>query len=203
MDLQVEKAVAKWPNVPHCYGWLMLDARGTWRMRDENAQRHNLRGDKITQPALLGFINRNYVHDKQGCWYFQNGPQRVYVDLEAAPYVAHTEPVSHFVLQTREPLPSIETAWLSNQGRLWLQNADKIAIVDDRDLTQCLLQLHCMDRVVTDEELVAWLDSCGACAEIKLIANDSAVDVRYLDEEDAARQFGFVRQPGAVITANK
>ena len=39
MDDIVKQAMAKWPNVPHCYGWLALDARGDWRMRDEAARR--------------------------------------------------------------------------------------------------------------------------------------------------------------------
>ena len=30
MDDIVKQAMAKWPNVPHCYGWLGLDARGNW-----------------------------------------------------------------------------------------------------------------------------------------------------------------------------
>ena len=39
MDAIVEAALKKWPNVPHCYGWLALDARGDWYMRDERIQR--------------------------------------------------------------------------------------------------------------------------------------------------------------------
>ena len=35
MDDIVKAALKKWPNVPHCYGWLALDARGDWYMRDE------------------------------------------------------------------------------------------------------------------------------------------------------------------------
>ena len=38
MDDIVKQAMAKWPNVPHCYGWLGLDARGNWYMRDDGAQ---------------------------------------------------------------------------------------------------------------------------------------------------------------------
>ncbi|MDP9108148.1 MAG: DUF2946 family protein, partial [Pseudomonadota bacterium] len=63
MDDIVKAAMAKWPNVPDCYGWLALDARGHWRMRDETAQRQNSAGDKIVHTALLAFINRNYLHD--------------------------------------------------------------------------------------------------------------------------------------------
>ena len=87
MDDIVKQALAKWPDVPNCYGWLALDARGHWRMRDERAQHLHLPGDKLTNAALVGFINRNYAADERGCWYFQNGPQRVYVNLEATPYI--------------------------------------------------------------------------------------------------------------------
>ena len=38
MDDIVRQAIAKWPNVPNCYGWLGLDARGNWYMRDDQAQ---------------------------------------------------------------------------------------------------------------------------------------------------------------------
>ncbi|HJV53020.1 MAG TPA: DUF2946 family protein, partial [Noviherbaspirillum sp.] len=121
MDDIVKQAMAKWPNVPHCYGWLALDARGAWRMRDERAQALQLAGDKINNPALLAFINRNYTHDEKGRWYFQNGPQRVYVNLEATPYVAHTDPVQGFVLHTGEPMGGIDAAWMSEDGQLLLK----------------------------------------------------------------------------------
>ena len=38
MDDIVKQAMAKWPNVPHAYGWLGLDARGNWYLRDDQAQ---------------------------------------------------------------------------------------------------------------------------------------------------------------------
>ena len=38
MDDIVKQAMLKWPNVPHCFGWLGLDARGNWYMRDDRAQ---------------------------------------------------------------------------------------------------------------------------------------------------------------------
>ena len=108
MDDIVKQAMAKWPNVPHCYGWLALDARGIWRMRDEAAQRAGAPGDKLTNAALVGFINRNYPHDERGCWYFQNGPQRVYVNLEATPFIARTDPAQGLVLHTGQPLAAPE-----------------------------------------------------------------------------------------------
>ena len=38
MDEIVLAALKKWPNVPACYGWLALDARGDWYMRDDRVQ---------------------------------------------------------------------------------------------------------------------------------------------------------------------
>ncbi|MDO8305803.1 DUF2946 family protein [Herminiimonas sp.] len=195
MDQIVGQALAKWPNVPHCYGWLALDARGNWRMRDEHAQMYNLPGDKITHPALIGFINRNYTDDGQGRWYFQNGPQRVYVDLEVAPWIAHTEPDHGFVLQTGAHLAGIEGAWLSEQGRLFLQGEDKVALLDDRDLAQCLPALHLDDAAVADERLLVWLEQGGVEGALSLQYGDRKVPVNYIEKALLSEQFNFIRVP--------
>lgn len=91
MDDIVKAALKKWPNVPHCYDWLALDARGDWYMRDDRIQAAGpfprVKGSRITHDKLKEFIHRNYEHDADGAWFFQNGPQRVYVTLEATPWV--------------------------------------------------------------------------------------------------------------------
>lgn len=87
--------MAKWPHVPDCYGWLGLDARGQWLMRDERVQALGTfqngpsaaRGSVLQHDKLIGFIGRNYACDHQGCWYFQNGPQRVFVELAVTPFI--------------------------------------------------------------------------------------------------------------------
>jgi len=113
MDDMVRQAMAKWPHVPHCYGWLGLDARGHWHMRDDAAQaagaftsqQPGAKGSLLKHDKLIAFIGRNYASDVQGQWYFQNGPQRVYVELEITPWVwriaddlsvqAHTGALTH------------------------------------------------------------------------------------------------------------
>jgi hypothetical protein len=91
MDDIVKQALAKWPNVPHCYGWLGLDARGNWYMRDDGTQAAGAfpeaKGSLLRHDKLIDFIQRNYDHDDSGQWFFQNGPQRVYVELEATPFI--------------------------------------------------------------------------------------------------------------------
>ena len=83
MDDIVKAALVKWPNVPHCHGWLALDARGDWYMRDDRCQaagpfphpqeqhahRHGRRPHRgppvhIPQPALLGASNLADVLDE-------------------------------------------------------------------------------------------------------------------------------------------
>ena len=80
MDDIVQQALIKWPNVPHCYGWLGLDARGRWYLRDDAVQAQgafpNSKGELIEHQKLIAFIERNYEADAQGQWFFQNGPQR-------------------------------------------------------------------------------------------------------------------------------
>ena len=74
-------AIAKWPNVPACYDWLSLDRRGNWR----------LQGERVTHRGLIEFMNRQYGSDESGCWFVQNGPQRVFVSLAYTPWVLRRE----------------------------------------------------------------------------------------------------------------
>jgi hypothetical protein len=92
MDEGVTQSLVKWPSVPHCFGWLALDRRGAWRMRDDYAQAHGLPGDVIKHAALNAFIARNYASDADGRYFFQNGPQRVYISLDATPWVVRMMP---------------------------------------------------------------------------------------------------------------
>ena len=95
MDDIVKQAMAKWPNVPHCFAWLGLDERGHWYLRDDQAQARGRfqsgipgsKGSLLQHDKLIEFIHRNYAVDSNGAWFFQNGPQRVYVELAVTPFV--------------------------------------------------------------------------------------------------------------------
>lgn len=199
MDEIVKQALAKWPDVPHCYGWLALDARGAWRMRDERAQQLGLAGERIAHPALLGFIRRNYLADERGRWFFQNGPQRVYVNLELTPYIVRSDPLQGFVTQTDQPLASIDAAWLTDSGRLILRGAGKIAALDDRDLAQCIEQLRINNMTVSDTVLLDWIDNqTGATAlPLQLLHDGRQLPVQRIAQAALAQHFGFVSAPQA------
>jgi hypothetical protein len=146
MDELVRQAMAKWPNVPDCFGWLGLDSRGQWHMRDDRVQllgafQSGLAGAKgsvLRHEKLIEFIHRNYDADEKGRWYFQNGPQRVYVELEIAPYVwrlnAQFEPTAH-TGQTTQALAclvdELGRVYLSTPMGLGLVHTWDVALVED------------------------------------------------------------------------
>jgi hypothetical protein len=199
MDDIVKQAIAKWPNVPHCYGWLALDARGTWRMRDEAAQRADAPGDKLTNATLVGFINRNYLSDERGCWYFQNGPQRVYVNLEATPFIARTDPQQGLLLQTGQAAGSIEEAFMTEAGAIIVRAGGRLAQFDDRDVAQLLQAMALDGDPVTDEGLMAWLEN--GTGKLALRWQGREVAVERLAATEAPQRLGFVRRPDQLPTA--
>lgn len=141
MDDIVKAALRKWPHVPDCRGWLALDARGDWYMRDDRTQARGpfpqAKGSRILHDKLREFIARNYEPDAQGCWYFQNGPQRVYVELECAPLVLGVQHLDgHWRVQahTGEALQAIGAAWVDEQGRLYLVTERGLGLVRSADM---------------------------------------------------------------------
>ena len=132
MDDLVKAAMTKWPNVPDCRGWLALDARGDWYMRDDACQRAGAfphpKGSRITHDKLRDFIARNYQPDAHGAWHFQNGPQRVFVALEAAPLVLIDVAEADALAHTGERLP-LEAFWLDEAGWLYASTPRGLALV--------------------------------------------------------------------------
>jgi len=148
MDDIVKAALKKWPNVPHCYGWLALDARGDWFMRDERIQATGpfpqIKGSRVQHEKLKEFIGRNYASDEHGAWFFQNGPQRVYLQLEAAPWVLGVQRLAGgsdaaqagFRIETHTGLQvtHVRGAWSDEQGRLFLETDQGLGVVRSLDM---------------------------------------------------------------------
>lgn len=158
MDDIVKQALKKWPNVPYCHGWLALDARGDWYMRDERVQLAGpfpqVKGSRVEHEKLREFIGRNYAVDEAGGWFFQNGPQRVYVALEAAPWVWRLAPVAlpetaldasavpagdapdagPMVTSHTGVAAQFRTAWLDEHGRLFLDTDLGFGVVHTLDM---------------------------------------------------------------------
>ena len=161
----------EWPDVPDVYEWLRLDRRGNWRIRSESGAGSPIFGT-IGNAAFNEFISRNYGADERGCWFFQNGPQRVFVGLDYAPLVirlAGTELVDH----CGRPARRVQAAWLDDEGSLVLQTAGGAGVLDDRDLGSLA-------------------DSLGG--GVFAVAG-STLSVGVLNRAEMEGRFGFVREP--------
>lgn len=186
MDDSVKLALAKWPNVPHCYGWLSLDRRGQWR----------LQGDPLRHAGLTAFIGRNYGHDGQGQWFFQNGPQRVYVHLDYLPWVLRLDGQGQLLTHTDAPVNDLRGAWLDEDGTLLLDCEHGPALLDDRDLTAFIDRIHGADgKPATESALLACV--AGDPAGLVLYWNDRAIPVLPIRKEAVAQTFGIDCHPQA------
>ena len=123
MDDAVLRSIARWPNVPAVYGWLALDRRGNFLIK----------GERIGNAALREFICRNYAADERGCWYFQNGPQRVFVRLAYTPLVVHYEG-ERLVDHCARDFGAAQKTYVDEEGSVLIESGGRIALLDDRDL---------------------------------------------------------------------
>lgn len=135
MDDAVARSIARWPNVPAVYGWLSLDRRGNWRIK----------GERIGNVALREFIGRNYGADARGCWYFQNGPQRVYVALAYTPFVVRHEGERLFDQCGRAI--ALRQTYLDDEGSVLVLGQYGIALLDDRDLERYAERADALERI--------------------------------------------------------
>jgi hypothetical protein len=188
MDEVVKQAMARWPNVPNCYGWLLLDRRGQWRMRNEYAQQHGLSGDPIRHEALIGFIERNYTCDPHGAWYFQNGPQRVFVSLMYAPWILRLHDGA-FKTSTGRAF-AVDACFADEHGNVVL--AGRIEGVEG--VQAALLHDHDLDGF---SGACDWHgDACGAA--LGIFHHDGRdIDIEPIAEAEVPARFGFVRAPAA------
>lgn len=194
MDPSVKDAIARWPDVPAVFGWLSLDARGRWRLHPQGQAAQGGPGESITNAQILGFINRNYEHDEAGRWFFQNGPQRVYLRLDAAPYVLRLSDDSRtLVTHTDAAVDTVSGWWLDDGGQLYAMTPLGPGIVLDRDLPALL------DRLTTPDgaPLLDVLDALDSGHAIGVTLPDAypAAPLRLIDQRDLAATLGFQANP--------
>src|ERR1035441_6773620 len=84
-----------------------------------------IKGSRIDHEKLREFIGRNYAGDEAGAWFFQNGPQRVYVQLEAAPWVWRIQP-------GEVPTVSSHTGRAATATQAFVDEAGRVFLATDR-----------------------------------------------------------------------
>jgi hypothetical protein len=152
MDDIVKQAMHKWPNVPDCFGWLGLDERGQWYMRDDGAQAQGAftsgtpgaKGSLLTHGKLMDFIARNYEADAQGRWYFQNGPQRVFIELQATPWVWRLAADGAITSHTGRSAQYLQCL-LDETGRVYLLTDLGLGLVHSMDVNTVAQRIEAAD----------------------------------------------------------
>ncbi len=185
--------MTRWPKVPEVYGWLSLNQAGEWRLHPLGDAHTGSRGEPIGNQQIRDFIGRNYLSDGAGRWFFQNGPQRVFVRLDAAPFILqlYSNDLQFF---THNGL-SIEAAdikgwWLDDAGRLYAQTAVGPGLVAGRDVQAVLEQLRDANGIVLIERLQESPDT-----DI-LLRKQPELWLRNVPSDRLPDLLGFIKSPG-------
>jgi hypothetical protein len=194
MDDIVKQGMAKWPNVPNVFGWLGLNRRGKWLIK----------GEPIANPLVAEFIGRNYECDAQGRWFFQNGPQRVFVALDYTPFVyrlawdpapqaparieSHTGRIAH----------RIDSVWIDDAGIVLLATDCGVGLIDDRDLDGLLPSFtDARGAALTEDTIAGAIDrlQAGVAADLCFRYGGNTVAVSPVAAGEVPAKFGFVQRP--------
>jgi len=185
MEDWVLRALKRWPNVPALFGWLKLDRRGRWLIQ----------GEIISRPQIIDTINRNYAADEQGRWYFQNGPQRGYMELEYAPLVLRVVQgilTTHTELSVAQP----SAVFMDETGALLFQTEHGPGALIDDELEWALARMKIANRSVNEMQIEQALQlPSGELTQIVLALEAVALPIRRMDATDAPAHLGFVRVP--------
>ncbi|MFX1761163.1 DUF2946 family protein [Paraburkholderia sp. A1RI-2L] len=210
MDDIVKQALARWPNVPHCTGWLLLDARGHWRLRDEADQAQGAPGTLIRHEALIGFINRNYGRDAKGQWFFQNGPQRVYVELEYTPLVVRLASANGGVLTLADQAgqPFEPTAvYVDEHGSVLFEAAPESTMEAATESADIAAATHARVALLHDHDLDCFTEHAtlaedGESGTFHWRA-ETALPLQPIARADVPARFAFIRSPEQAEKAEK
>jgi hypothetical protein len=187
MDEIVLRSMLKWPDVPAVYGWLSLDRRGNWMIKTVAG-----RFERIAHAAVREFIGRNYAADAEGRWYFQNGPQRVFVALDYTPWVYRLDDAGQGILAHTGAVPrALEAVFLDDAGALLFKTEFGIGVLLDRDLPAVLERMSDSHGNAAERLIESILQG----AEARVMLQGKNLPISSIGSADVPRLFGFVARP--------
>ena len=194
MDEIVIRAMQKWPSVPNVFGWLRLDRRGNWLVKNRPSRDAQPQFERISNAAVIDFIGRNYTHDGAGRWFFQNGPQRVFVTLEYTPFVYRLRG-DRESLETHTGLVAqeVRAAWIDDAGMLVFETELGPGVLLDRDLPALLDRIETASGPVSEESLAAL--TAGALPDLTLDLGLRRVPLSAIVAANVPARFGFDADP--------
>jgi hypothetical protein len=135
-----------WPSGPMCQtvmvGWAWMNVGiGTSEMTQHKREATFKvaylvpRGLLLQHEKLIEFIHRNYAADSMGAWFFQNGPQRVYVELAATPFVWRLSSDFKLTAQTGAETQA-HICYTDESGRVYFQTAMGFGLLHTLDVAK-------------------------------------------------------------------
>lgn len=171
-------------------------------MRDEFAQQNGLPGKVIEHSALKEFISRNYACDNTGRYFFQNGPQRVFITLTYTPWVASIIPGENtpkIITQCQTEIdPS--SALSDEHGNIYIAGLITQSICKDlrnqqfetaNCLSIALLHDHDLDQFSELAKLRE--EACSFGGSWNWQGKQLALDP--IHSEELSKRFGFIKNP--------
>lgn len=184
MDEYVKRTMTNCSEVPAVYGWLSLDQRGRWC----------LEGRPITHRPSIDFISRNYAQDERGCWYFQNGPQRVFVTLDYTPWVLRLNAPEALRTHTGLDVRSLEATFMDEEGNLLMLTEHGIGLLCDQDLAPVAEYLVGRYGQAMDvDELASAVLACqaGDVSALGLRWHGEILRLSCIERDSVAKRFEF------------
>jgi len=200
VDTIIDAALQKWPQVPNCYGWLNFDRRGEWRIQNEYAQQHKLPGELITHQGFKSYIEAHLAHDMRGNYFFQNGPQRVFIHFAYCPWVIRFYPLEegHWQLRTTlgeviEPL----ACFLDEHGQVMFEADFSSRMVNEEGIfvnktVRSIGLLHDHDLEIFSAFAKVFQNNCGSLGEF-LWHQKLSIDP--IHSKDLPGQYHFSNNP--------
>lgn len=171
-------------------------------MVDEFAQQNNLPGKVIDHVALNECICRNYAHDQAGRYFFQNGPQRVFIALAATPWIARMIPgEQHPQLLTQCQSAMTPTSALSDeQGNIYIVGTVEQTVFESADQQQFSIKVMPSVALLHDHDL----DQFSELAKLREEAcsfggswlwHGQQLPLDPIHSDELSQRFGFIKNP--------
>jgi Protein of unknown function (DUF2946) len=205
MDQATIQAIGKWPQVPDCFGWLSFDKRGEWRIQNEFAQKNNLPGEVIKHIGFKEYIQSHLARDEKGFHFFQNGPQRVFINFAYTPWIIRFYPLEN----GRWELKNTFGETVKPSG-CYIDELNQISFAADFEIE--LLQsnghfirtkvpslglLHDHDLEIFSSFAKIFQSSCGSIGEFLW---HEKIDIEPIHSKDISKTFNFVQTPKPNLT---
>jgi hypothetical protein len=171
-------------------------------MRDEFAQANQLAGSVIEHRVLNEFISRNYAQDSLGRYFFQNGPQRVFVTLDSTPFIARifsSESGPELLTQCQTEIKP-QGALSDEKGNIYIMGLFQQSFSDQTDgavftktesLSVALLHDHDLDLFSNQSKVME--DACSFRGSWQW--NDNQLPIEPIHSTELANRFNFITAP--------